>query len=46
MQRAAEWKATLRAEPKVARLVVRRLVEPRGCTTKASVQNGLGVTLL
>ena len=28
LQRAAEWKATLRAEPKVARLLVRRLVEP------------------
>jgi site-specific DNA recombinase len=27
-QRAAEWKATLRAEPKVARLLLRRLVEP------------------
>jgi hypothetical protein len=28
MQRAAEWKTTLRAEPKVARLLLRRLVEP------------------
>jgi hypothetical protein len=27
-QRASEWKATLRAEPKVARLLLRRLVEP------------------
>lgn len=27
-QRAAEWKADLRAEPQVARLVVRRLVAP------------------
>ncbi len=27
-QRAAEWKATLRSEPKVARLLLRRLIEP------------------
>ena len=27
-QRAAQWKADLRAEPKVARLLLRRLVEP------------------
>lgn len=27
-QRAQEWRATLRAEPKVARLLLRRLVEP------------------
>ena len=27
-QRAAEWKATLRAEPKVARLLLRRLIGP------------------
>ena len=28
-QRAEEWKATLRAEPKVARLLLRRLIGPR-----------------
>ena len=28
MQRAEQWKATLRAEPKVARLLLRRLVGP------------------
>jgi hypothetical protein len=27
-QRAAEWKATLRAEPKVARLLIRRMIGP------------------
>ena len=27
-QRAAEWKATLRSEPKVARLLLRRLIGP------------------
>ena len=27
-QRAAEWKATLRSEPKVARLLLRRLIDP------------------
>jgi hypothetical protein len=28
MQRAAEWKVTLREEPKVARLLLRRLIGP------------------
>ena len=28
-QRAAQWKAKLRAEPKVARLLLRRLVGPQ-----------------
>jgi hypothetical protein len=28
MQRAAEWKQTLRSEPKVARLLLRRLIGP------------------
>src|SRR5437773_11453188 len=27
-QRAAEWKADLRAEPKIARLMLRRLIDP------------------
>jgi hypothetical protein len=28
LRRSAEWKATLRSEPKVARVLVRRMLEP------------------
>ena len=41
-QRAEEWKAELRAEPKVARLLLRRLVGPMPCgTVRCPRLNGL-----